>query len=378
MTASTRPTIHWHKVICKEPGNYLGWPTVAQSLTGELVVVFSGGREEHVCPYGRTELVRSGDVGETWSDPVTINNTLLDDRDAGIVTMKSGTFVMSWFTTPVWETLDRIRAGGRYSNHVLDSWERYSEKVRPEAERQGLGYRAWTRRSTDGGRTWERPVDSLASTPHGPVELADNRLLLVGNTRRPGDKPSPTTPIIAVESSDEGKTWRQAATVMPVPTQGASYHEPHVMEMGDGTLICVARYQPPEPSSEDWYMRQSESTDGGRTWARPHPTNMWGFPPHLVRLSNGDGLATYGYRRPPFGQRACVYKSVRGNLLGGGSSGSWDIGNVIVLRHDGDNDDLGYPSTVELSQGELLTVYYQIDIRGEKTSIVATRWSLEL
>ena len=60
---STKATIHWNKVICKEPGIYLGWPTIAQLPSDELIVVFSGGREEHVCPYGKTELVRSTDSG---------------------------------------------------------------------------------------------------------------------------------------------------------------------------------------------------------------------------------------------------------------------------------------------------------------------------
>ena len=35
------PTIHWSKPICKEPGNYLGWGTIAKTDTGELLVVFS-------------------------------------------------------------------------------------------------------------------------------------------------------------------------------------------------------------------------------------------------------------------------------------------------------------------------------------------------
>ena len=39
--------------------------------------------------------------------------------------------------------------------------------------------------------------------------------------------------------------------------------------------------------------------------------------------------------------------------------------------------DLGYPATVEMEPGELLTVYYQIALPAHKPSIQATRWSLE-
>ncbi len=375
---STKATIHWNKVICKEPGIYLGWPTIAQLPSDELIVVFSGGREEHVCPYGKTELVRSTDSGETWSPPETVNDSLIDDRDAGIVAMRSGTLVISWFTHPTWKNLDRIRESGRYPAEQIDAWKAHCDQIRPEAKSQGLGLRAWTRRSSDGGKTWEPPVDSSATSPHGPVELADGRLLMVGNDLREDDGTSGPKPIIAMESRDKGRSWSQIGTALPVPTKGAAYHEPHVMELEDGTLICLARYLHSDDPERDRYLRQTESMDGGRTWTRPHPSNMWGFPPHMLRLSNGDGLATYGYRRRPYGQRACVYQKVRENLIGGNSSGNWDIGHAIVLRDGGDSDDLGYPATVEMSPGEMLTVYYQADRPDEKPSIMATRWTLSL
>jgi hypothetical protein len=59
---------------------------------------------------------------------------------------------------------------------------------------------------------------------------------------------------------------------------------------------------------------------------------------------------------------------------------TWDIANEIILRDDGPNHDLGYPASIELAPGELLTVYYQIaryiGPAAEKPSLIATRWSL--
>lgn len=40
------------------------------------------------------------------------------------------------------------------------------------------------------------------------------------------------------------------------------------------------------------------------------------------------------------------------------------------------NGDQGYPSSVQLDYGSILTVYYQIDKPGEKTCMKATRWKL--
>jgi len=55
---------------------------------------------------------------------------------------------------------------------------------------------------------------------------------------------------------------------------------------------------------------------------------------------------------------------------------NWDIGHAIVLRDDGKNDDLGYPATLELESDRFLTVDYQQEQPGERTVIVATRWSI--
>ena len=73
------------QIICKQPGRYIGWPTIVRTRAGELIIVFSGDRDSHICPWGKTQLVRSSDEGKTWSEPVVIRNTPLDDRDAGLL-----------------------------------------------------------------------------------------------------------------------------------------------------------------------------------------------------------------------------------------------------------------------------------------------------
>ncbi|MHC4887096.1 MAG: sialidase family protein, partial [Planctomycetota bacterium] len=87
------------KVICKQADRYIGWPCVGVLPDGEILVVFSGDRDGHVCPFGKTQLVRSSDSGETWSEPETINDTPLDDRDAGLCVCADGSIVVSWFTS---------------------------------------------------------------------------------------------------------------------------------------------------------------------------------------------------------------------------------------------------------------------------------------
>ena len=359
--------IHWSKAICREPHNYIGWPTIARKADGELLAVFSGGREEHVCPYGQTEMVRSRDNGESWSAPEVINNTSLDDRDAGIIVLKSGTIVISWFI--VLQTVASVQEWrGTYPDATIDAWERHIRKVSDADRQRWMG--VWTRRSVDGGATWEPVVNSIVSAPHGPIQLRDGRLLYVGVQFPSRDDDDQR--LLCVESTDEGYSWSELGPIpITADRQVSDYHEPHCVERGDGRLVSLWRYQP-VGRDDEWYLHQSESTDGGVTWSVPRPTPMWGFPPHLIRLHDNSLLATYGYRRPPYGERACLSHD-------GGQT--WDIANEIILRDDGINGDLGYPASVELSPGELLTVYYQVDrhvgLHKEKPSLCATRWSLK-
>ncbi len=109
LAEGTRATIISTQVISKEQGRYIAWPTVAKTSEGELIAVFSGDRDEHVCPWGKTEMIRSSDGGKTWTSPVTVNNTPLDDRDAGIIVTRKGTLLVTWFTSLAFTELRYIK-----------------------------------------------------------------------------------------------------------------------------------------------------------------------------------------------------------------------------------------------------------------------------
>jgi hypothetical protein len=58
---------------------------------------------------------------------------------------------------------------------------------------------------------------------------------------------------------------------------------------------------------------------------------------------------SYGYRRPPYGNQARVSED---------QGRSWS--DAITISGDGISSDLGYPSTVELNDGSLLTAWYEV------------------
>ena len=55
---------------------------------------------------------------------------------------------------------------------------------------------------------------------------------------------------------------------------------------------------------------------------------------------------------------------------------TWDVANEISLApsHCG---DLGYPASCILANGDILTVFYQQPVRGQKTCLMATRWRVK-
>jgi hypothetical protein len=352
----TRATVLFTRVLCKEPNRYIGWPSVAKTKDGDLIAVFSGDRDEHICPWGKTQMVRSSDGGETWSDPVTVNNTPLDDRDAGVIVTRKRTVIVSWFTSLAF---DEPNYQKYYPAELTATWRRHAEKLGPEIRKDWLG--CWVRRSEDGGRTWGDFIRLPVNAPHGPIELSDGRLLYVG--KRLWDDPQS---LDVCESRDDGRTWKTIGTIAVAPGENLDhYHELHAVELKDGKIIAMIRYNPPERDNN--IMRQAESTDGGRTWSVPHPTGIWGYPPHLVGLDDGRVVVVYGYRREPFGERACVsYDGCK----------TWDVEHPVEIMK-AMNGDLGYPASVVLDDGSLLTVYYQIDKEGEKTCLMGTCWRLE-
>ena len=165
------------------------------------------------------------------------------------------------------------------------------------------------------------------------------------------------------ESIDDGQTWRWLADI-PIRDgdRMEQYHELHAVEAASGRLVVQIRNHNPANANE---TLQTESEDGGRTWSVPHPIGVWGLPSHLLRLRNGNLLMTYGHRRAPLGNQ------VRLSLDEGRT---WS--DPLILSGDGTSTDLGYPSTVELEDGTLLTVWYEA-LKGNPRAVLRqARWRI--
>src|SRR5438876_6469616 len=126
-SAATQARVDSIAIISQQREFYHGWATLAQRKNGELLVVYSGGREAHVCPFGRVELIRSSDGGRTWSWPEVILDTPIDDRDAGVLETSAGSLLVTTFTSLAYQpVLDRAKD---WPAEKLERWQAVNHRT---------------------------------------------------------------------------------------------------------------------------------------------------------------------------------------------------------------------------------------------------------
>lgn len=356
-----------HGIVFRDPKSYFGyfgWPTVARLPDGTLVVGASGFRHGHICPFGKTVLFTSKDAGKTWSPPEVVNDSPLDDRDVGLLPLGKEKLLVSWFTSDI-RAFQKWHKPLQQWPHLLGAWE----------DANPTHWVGSFVRVREGG-TWGARVPVSPSAPHGPIRLKGGDLFYFGKQfglRKKGKlvfgMSGMDRPIVCARSKDGGKTWKDGGAVpLPKGARGENFHEPHAVELPSGKILGQIRFQDyakKTPFRPTFSIFQTESVDGGKTWSEAKPTGVCGSPPHLLRHSSGTLIGTYGYRAKPYGERV---------MLSRDEGKTWETD--FILRSDGPDGDLGYPSTVELGDGSLFTAYYQKYRMGEPCSLLWTRWRL--
>ena len=367
-----------HGIINRVQGSVFGyqaWGTVARDERGTLYYVASGFRVSHICPFGKTVMYISKNEGKTWSPPIVINDTYMDDRDVGIVYMGNGRMLISWFTHSAYE----------YNNN-----EKWNTRIKKDADPVSYdavvgmlsGYNrlpekdtlagSYVRISEDYGMTWSETVYVPISAPHGPTLCKDGSLIYLGlelydpdrihcvKHRRKSDG------ACLYRSRDGGYTWTLESKVKNAAwlSEKQWLDEPHVLELPNGNLLAAFRIEGEKPFTVGLCL----SEDGGKTWGEVYPTGISGSPPHLMMHSSGALICSFGRREAPCGERAIVSYDL---------GRTWDAEYVLCTAKNEKDGDLGYPSTVELSDGSLLTAYYQKYEDDAKCSILYTKWRPE-
>ena len=349
------------KIISVDNNSYEGWPTVSKLNNGNLCLVFSGGRKRHVCPFGRLEFMLSNDNGKSWSWPRVIFDSAFDDRDGGILVTQKGTLIATTFSSDAYVNIlnkaNELQQQNKLNwpdNELLQWQQAHQRTLQTPDSTTGQ----WVFRSIDNGATWSDAIPSHVNSPHGPINLKSGKLLYAGKELWHGK-----ARLGFCISDDDGLSWKWQSELPTRPGDSSEhYHELHAVEMDNETIIVQIRNWNENNQGE---TLQSESLDGGNTWTIPHSIGVWGLPSHLLKLSDGRLMMTYGHRRKPFGNQARISND---------SGQTWS--EPLFISTDGTCGDLGYPSTVEISKNHFITIWYERKEHEKRAILRQAEWNL--
>jgi Neuraminidase (sialidase) len=222
--------------------------------------------------------------------------------------------------------------------------EKQSRRPKQNAFRDDI-LRAWVCRSSDGGWTWSQSKEFPARDagwsehiPFGDICVAVDGSLRTSTYQGKFVDETKSTKIGSwrswqFRSDDDGMTWRAVNVIGPRHNETALFHA------GKSRWIAAARIEAVELFASD---------DDAVTWAGPNrATKRNEINGHLARLSDGRLLLTYGNRvKDQYGILAKV-SSDEGN--------TWSAPIRLAKTLD---TDCGYPSTVQRSDGRIVTAYY--------------------
>lgn len=329
-----------HQVIYQDGFRHLHPADLIKLKNGELLLMAREGTE-HISNDGDVILLRSKDDGKTWGERQVIAGIKdLDEREGCGIQLRDGTIVV-----------------GIFYNNLYDADGVYKGKGKPPTTAPGLnGLGAYIISSSDDGHTWSKPknVDTkgmpfknVEGPTDAPIEMPDGSILMavIGYGI---DKDAKNTGAVMLSSSDKGQTWKYVSTIAGDPggKQGG-FVEPGIVRTKSGRIVVGLRNHAPDNAIWTTY-----SDDNAKTWSAVQKTRMYGHPVDLIQLKDGRVMATYGIRpqhATPCGVRAC-FSSDDGK--------TFDIKTEVELRNDFINWDVGYPESLELSDGRVLTVYY--------------------
>ncbi len=314
-------------LVCTNNGYF---PVLAKTGADSLAVIYRVDAP-HVGINGTLAVSTSADGGKTWSSMVRITPGGEDPRNPAFGVNKAGDLIAAFW-----------KAG--LQSYVPDERGNMTYATDPAYELPDVDAMFYCK-SSDNGCTWSEPVLyhsgylKLAS-PYGRIITAPNGELIMSvyGAPRGEEHAAGTNLCILVRSKDDGLTWGDETPV------AYGYNEASYLFLPDGTMLCAARNMAGSVSI-------LESKDTGRTWSEPiEVTRVGEHPADLTLLDSGRVMLTFGRRIRPMG---C------GLLFSDDQGKTWNKDKEVLLAGDGvRNGDLGYPSTIQLEDGHLVTVLY--------------------
>lgn len=336
-------------IIYRDDKYYSTFPSVVSRPDGEILVAFRRAPDRsrffapgytHADPNSYLVLVRSRDLGRSWSEPELVHaHPMGGSQDPCMVQLDDGSLLVAsyiWMNIP-----DHALEHAAKTVRVLDSWHMVP-----------LG--GYLVRSCDNGATWSDPIypyrfdDQVAWMPGAEkyalnrgamTQAADGNLywLVVHDVKERLNHMF----LELLVSRDRGLTWEHRSTAAKSDT--VEFNETSMIQTPSGDLVAFVR-----TANFDDHTVIVRSSDMGKTWQPWEDTGIVGHPHHALQLPDKRVYLVYGYRHEPFGVRARVLDP---------ECTAYDT-EEVVLREDGGSRDIGYPWSCLTADGKVLSVYY--------------------
>lgn len=203
--------------------------------------------------------------------------------------------------------------------------------------------------SHDHGATWDRQVLDIDYVPFGDIFPLPDGTLVCSMYRRVSQQPR-RRKCSVFYSKDGGRNWGDEAYL-------ADTSETHIIRSANGVLLaagrtsCVDLMDRVLPHGSGQLLFKSE--DDGRTWSTGKPLSPQGQEnAHLLELKGGRILCSFTSRIP--GLFGVVLRMSEDD----GESWSYPVVLISMPGRDWHKTDCGYPSSVQIDDGTIVTAYY--------------------
>ncbi len=310
--------------------DYCAWPNLTLLPNGEIAAVVHN-KPSHAGMEADVELWVSSDAGDTWAQRSQITHH------------QPNTIRMN------------VAAGLNSKGELIVLCAGHNRDPETGALLQ-MPFATICCVSGDNGYSWEEtseapPPPGLArATPFGDIVINGDELLVGYYTGKKEEGKLPISSCHVLRSVDDGRTWEYLATI------AEQFSETPLFKAPDGTFLAAARNAWGPTARADIPGSNSEpalvlhtSQDQGRTWQqRYYLSNPLQHPAHFLQLADGRILLTFGSRLEE------LYGVV--GRLSDDNGGTWSRPFTLIggLMHR----DCGYPSSVQLANGEIVTAYY--------------------
>jgi hypothetical protein len=307
------------------------FPDIAKRKNGELLVVYYW----NSCHVPKTaeqdkgviRMIRSGDNGKSWSEPVTVvdwRHTGLETRDPNLLELHDGTLWLTFFTFSYLGETDYLKNRQTYSM-----------------------------RSSDGGATWSEPVkitgQNVWNARQGtPAVLENGDILIPLYGSHDYSTKLNTWRLSAIRSSDGGLSWGDE-TEIAISRDDEAYNEAAFLYVGDRTIYCLTR----EPGI------MFKSADSGRTWSKLYSVGRV-HRPHFLNIDSTRAFVTWSN---PIGVSCGALEPAKNRRVMGkwfDLQQGWEATEAKVIYDPPTTGvfDMGYSSSVLLPDNRILTIYY--------------------